>query len=63
MAHDINQLRRGSIYWATTEDAIAVGEYLGLETLYGDTAILLRHPLGIESIALTDVTSIWPAAA
>lgn len=63
MAHDINQLRRGGVYWATTDDGIAIGEYLGLETLYGDPAIMLRHPHGIDSIALRDVTAIWPVAA
>jgi len=58
-----NHLRRGGIYRATTSGGTSVGEYLGMEALYGDRAILLRHASGTESIYQRDVVSIVPAAA
>ena len=58
----INHLRRGETYRATTAHGVAVGEYLGIESPYGDRAILLRHRAGTESIALSEVTSIRRAA-
>ena len=35
-ALDFNHLRRGVTYRATTQAGTAVGEYLGMEALYGD---------------------------
>jgi hypothetical protein len=60
---DLNHLRRGDTYRATTRNGIACGEYLGMEAPHGDRAILLRHVAGTASIALRDVTSILPTAA
>ncbi len=60
---NLNNLRLGSIYRATTRDRTTAGEYLGMETPYGDRSILLRHRTGTESIALSDLTSIRPTAA
>ena len=60
---NFNHLRLGSTYRATTVNGIAVGEYLGMEAPYGDTAIMLRHHAGTDSIDLCDVTSIQLAAA
>ncbi len=60
---DLNQLRRGATYEATTPHGIACGEYLGMEAPHGDRAILLRHSAGTSSIALGDVTSILTSAA
>jgi hypothetical protein len=42
---------------------MVVGEYLGMESPYGDRAILLRHTTGTTSIALAQVTSIQAVAA
>jgi hypothetical protein len=56
-------LRRGSLYRATTPGGTTIGEYLGMEAPHGDLAILLRASAGTESIELTDVTSIEPIAA
>ena len=61
-AWNLNHLRRGETYRATTRRGIAVGEYLGMETPHGDRAILLRNADGTESIELSDVTSIRPIA-
>jgi hypothetical protein len=33
-----------------------------METAHGDRAILLRHRTGTESIALSNITSLHPAA-
>jgi hypothetical protein len=60
---NLNHLRRGDTYRATTRTGPVTGEYLGIETPHGDRAILLRHPGGTESIALCQVTSIQHAAA
>jgi hypothetical protein len=59
----LNQLERGATYRATTRYRSAIGEYLGLETLYGHRAILLRHRTGTESIELRDITSLRLAPA
>lgn len=49
----LSGLRRGSSYIATTIDGrSAVGEYLGMETSYGDRAILLRQNGVTASIAI-----------
>ena len=56
-------LRRGSLYRATTTGGTTIGEYLGMESPHGDLAILLRADAGTHSIELTNVTSIVPLAA
>jgi hypothetical protein len=53
-----NHLRRGSHFRVTTSVGSFAGEYLGMETLYGDRAILLRHSTGTDSILLHHVTSV-----
>lgn len=60
---NFNHLRRGDTYRATTPGGTAVGEYLGMEELYGDRAILLRHAAGTDSIYQRDVVSIDMVAA
>jgi hypothetical protein len=50
-------------YTATTAGGSATGEYLGMESVYGDRAILLRHPAGTDSIDLRDLESILPLVA
>jgi len=62
-ARNINDLRPGRTYRARTRRGFAFGEYLGMETPYGDWAILLRDGSMTCSIALGDVLSIEPAAA
>jgi len=62
-ALDLNQLRRGVIYRATTQAGSAVGEYLGMEALYGDRAVMLRHATGTESIFRNDILTIAAVAA
>ncbi|NNC74469.1 MAG: hypothetical protein HKN93_03045 [Acidimicrobiia bacterium] len=59
----INDLHRGGIYRATTSAGDSIGEYLGLETAYGDRAMLLRNNDGTSSIYLDDVTSLQRLAA
>lgn len=61
-SNNLNHLRRGVTYRATTAGGTAVGEYLGMETPHGERAILLRDVGGTHSIALCDVTCIQPAA-
>jgi hypothetical protein len=60
---NFNHLRRGGTYRATTPGGTAVGEYLGMEALYGDRAVLLRHAAGTDSIYQRDVISIEMVAA
>jgi hypothetical protein len=60
---NLNHLRLGTTYRATTRQHTTAGEYLGMETPYGDRSILLRHRTGTASIALSDITSIHPTAA
>lgn len=60
---NLNHLRRGMAYRATTRHGTTLGEYLGMETPHGQRAILLRNEAGTESITLTEVISIEPAAA
>lgn len=63
-ASDINQLQTGSTYRVTTARGRAVvGEYLGVETPYGDWSILIRHQGGTESIAVIALDSIELHAA
>ena len=59
---NLNRLRRGTTYMATTPTLVAIGEYLGMESPHGERAILLRNATGTDSIWLDDVTSIGPAA-
>lgn len=59
----LNQLLQGATYLATTHHRMVVGEYLGMESPYGDRAILLRNEEGTTSIALARVTSIQAVAA
>lgn len=60
---NMNHLRRGVHYHATTAHGCTSGEYLGMESLFGDRAILLRHRTGTASITVGDVESILPIAA
>lgn len=58
-----NDLQHGVSYVATTERGDKSGEYLGMETRYGDWAILLREGQLTTSVALTDITAIAEDAA
>ncbi|MEA2009653.1 MAG: hypothetical protein U9N78_03010 [Actinomycetota bacterium] len=60
---NLNHLRLGATYQATTQHRTTAGEYLGMETPHGDRSILLRHRTGTESIALSDIMSLQPAIA
>lgn len=63
-ASNINQLQTGSTYRVTTARGRAVvGEYLGVETPYGDWSILIRHQGGTESIAVIALDKIELHAA
>jgi|GEM_PF-3009647 len=55
---NLNDLRLGATYRATTSAGTTAGEYLGMETPYGDRSILLRNGAGTASIALNDLTGI-----
>lgn len=59
----VTHLRRGSAYRATTGNRTEVGVFLGLETAWGDRAILLRNGAGTSSIRLREITSLAVAAA
>ncbi len=61
-APNLNHLRRGWTYMATTHTGATVGEYLGMEALYGERAVLLRNELGTEAISRHDLVSIERAA-
>ena len=58
---NFNHLRRGLTYRATTAAGYAVGEYLGMEALHGDRAVLLRNADGYESIYQHDIVMIEAA--
>lgn len=58
-----NDLQHGVSYVATTERGEMSGEYLGMETRYGDWAILLREGPSTTSVALTEITAIAEEAA
>jgi hypothetical protein len=60
---NLNHLRRGTVYVAETTAGTAVGEYIGMEALYGVHAVLLRNVTGTESIYRNDILSIEPAVA
>lgn len=59
---NLNQLRRGATYQARTNCERFTGEFLGMEMLYGDFAILLRNAEGTSSIPVDSVRSIRQAA-
>jgi hypothetical protein len=61
--NNFNHLRRGVTYRATTSVGTAIGEYLGMEALYGDRAVMLRHAAGTESLFHRDILSIAAVAA
>jgi hypothetical protein len=56
---DINYLKRGSIYRVDTRDGVVTGEYLGIETPFGEWSILIRRSSRTESISLRQVTSVY----
>jgi len=60
---NLNHLRLGSTYRATTVAGTTAGEYLGMETPYSDRSILLRNGSKTASIALSDLTNLSPSAA
>lgn len=60
---NLNHLVRGRIYRASTRYGTTIGEYLGMETPYGNRAILLRHRAGTVSIRRRDIESIQPTVA
>ena len=60
---NFNHLRRGFTYRAITTSGAATGEYLGMEALYGDRAVLLRNADGFESIYQRDILAIESVAA
>jgi hypothetical protein len=55
---NINHLRRGGVYRVTTTTGVTLGEYLGMEAIHGEHAVLLRNRFGTESILRTDILSI-----
>ena len=58
-AIDLNNLRRGHMYRATTRTGqISVGEYLGIEVAYDVWCILLRGEAGTESIPTRDLSLV-----
>ena len=59
---NLNHLRRGSTYLATTTVGSTLGEYLGMEAFYGERAVLLRNEQGTTSISRGDILSIELAA-
>ena len=61
-ALNLNHLRRGWTYTATTMTGATVGEYLGMEADYGERVVLLRNATGTESISRHDLVSIEVAA-
>ena len=59
---NLNHLRKGGTYLATTAAGITVGEYLGMEAAYGERSVLLRNERGTASIYRNDILSIELAA-
>ncbi len=59
---NLNHLRRGGTYRATTASGTTLGEYLGMEALYGERAVMLRNTDGTTSIFRRDIVSIELAA-
>ena len=58
----LNGLRCGDVYRATTSSGASTGEYLGVETTHGVWSILLRHESGTDSVPLSRIESVVPAA-
>lgn len=61
-APNLNHLRRGWTYTATTRNGATIGEYLGMEALYGERVVMLRNASGTASISRHDIVSIELAA-
>ncbi len=62
-APNLNHLRRGATYLATTHDGDdTVGEFIGMEAMYGERSVMLRNDLGTTSISRTHISSIELAA-
>lgn len=59
---NLNHLRRGGTYVATTKAGTTLGEYLGMEAMWGERSVLLRHDRGTESISRRHILSIELAA-
>lgn len=60
---DLNHLRQGSRYQATTRrGCVATGEYLGIEVSSDTWRILLRSAAGTQSIAIDDLATVSAAA-
>lgn len=59
---NLNHLRRGGIYRATTPNGITLGEYLGMEAVYGERAVMLRGQAGTASLLRDEILSIELAA-
>ncbi len=59
---NLNHLRRGDVYRATTPAGTTTGEYLGMEAMYGERAVLLRHSEGTSSIYRRNILAIELAA-
>jgi hypothetical protein len=59
---NLNHLRRGRTYLATTPMGKAYGEFLGMEADYGERAVLLRNESGTTSIRRRLILSIELAA-
>lgn len=61
MQPNLNLLRRGAVYCATTTRGTSTGEYLGIETPYGEWAILLRTDGETSSIPVAHITEVMAA--
>ncbi len=61
-APNLNHLRKGDIYLATTHSGATYGKYLGMEALYGERRLMLRGEDGVQSINRHDPVSIELAA-
>ncbi len=59
---NVHHLRRGARYHVTTRHAAASGEYIGMESPFGDRSILLRGADGTASIELEELVSIHRVA-
>jgi hypothetical protein len=60
---DLNHLRQGTRYQATTHRGrVATGEYLGIEVAGETWRILLRSSAGTHSIAIRDLETVLAAA-
>ena len=62
MQINFNHLRRGYRYLATTAAGTTLGEYLGMEAVFGERAVMLRNHEGTTSISRRDIVSIELAA-